>query len=179
MRTRLLDGAEAGVTVVGGCGGGVISFLDLQFKVFRVLPAETPLAVVAVALSPLSPAAVTHSLHPFNPIKPSNALYEFGGILKKKKNPCVASRNGSCVFPSAGPVSCGPLWSQSLAAFVHHQSHIYCSSSVGRGQKPRVDYTKRLCINIIFYPLDTKSVSRCPEPSNPPFFAFASERGRL
>lgn len=66
--------------------GGVISFLDLQFKVFRVLPAETPLAVVAVALSPLSPVAVTHSLHPFNPIKPSNALYEFGGILKKKKN---------------------------------------------------------------------------------------------
>lgn len=65
--------------------GGDFLFFDLQFKVFRVLPGETLSAVVAVALSPLSPAPVTHSLHRSNPIKPSNALYEFGGILKKKK----------------------------------------------------------------------------------------------
>lgn len=65
--------------------GGDFFFFDLQFKVFRVLPGETLSAVVAVALSPLSPAPVTHSLHRSNPIKPSNALYEFGGILKKKK----------------------------------------------------------------------------------------------
>lgn len=110
MRTRLLDGAEAGVSVVVG------SLESCQQKT----PAETPLAVVAVALSPLYTAAVNHSLHPSNPIKPSNALYKFRGILKKKKKipvwlqetaPACSPQPALCPVGHSGP----NLW---LSSFI-------------------------------------------------------------
>lgn len=131
------------------------------------MPGETLSAVVAVALSPLSPAPVTHSLHRSNPIKPSNALYEFGGILKKKKKKFPVWLQETAPACSPQPALCPVghsdpnLW---LRSFII--SPIFSAPLPWDAAKSREWITQS--INIIFYPLDTKSVSRCPEPSNLP-----------